>query len=137
MRINESTIRRIIREEARRVLHEGNYGEGEEIDVAKSELINGFNMGQAARKIIGEEQADDLVQRLKGTTVNGGMVFLKNSGNGWNIFSDLQMNIPVNAKPIPASAFRAIGIDVNAGYGSTGERARKAGSYQDSNGYRK
>jgi hypothetical protein len=137
MRINESTIRRIIREEARRVLHEGNYGEGEEFDVEKSELIKGFTMGQAAREIIGEEQADDLVQRLKGTTVNGGMVFLKKSGGGWNIFSDLQMNIPINAKPVPADAFRKIGIDVNIGYGSTGERARKAGSYQDSYGYRK
>ena len=137
MRINESTIRRIIREEARRVLSEGKYGEGEEIDVSKSDLIKGFTMGQAARKIIGEEQADDLVKNLKGVTVNGGMVFLKKSGNGWNIFSDLQMNFPINAEPVPANAFRAIGIDVNVGYGSTGERARHFGSYQDSYGYRK
>ena len=133
MRITESQIRRIIREEASRILREGYYDPRldrykNESDVSAHQIASGLHAA-AVIELIGEEAAADLRQKmfdLKGD-FDDGMAVIRRSrqGDGYDIFLNHMAPDPINDEPLPTGIFGKMGISLGMGQGISSAAARR------------
>ena len=138
MRITESQIRRIIREEASRILREANDPRldrySKEADVPAHQIASGLRAA-AVIELIGEEAAADLRQKMfdKKGDFDDGMAVIRQSkrGDGYDIFLNHMEPDPINDEPLPTGIFGKMGILLGKGQwiGSFGARRRHVSGY--------